>query len=369
MNRLFGKNTTRSLFIVKNLFLLLFTFSCFLFPFVAHGDDSGQIGKKDIDQGKKDDSTGVGFTVEPVLTQTQVDPSKGYFFIQVEPGQSQTLTFKVKSTIKEPRTVRISVKDAYTNQNGAIDYDGDNYKRDKTLVNSLEDLTAVSTKKVTVEKLETKEVSIDVQPPSESFEGVKMAAICAISDETDSQKDKEGLSSIYGYRVGLVITEQKEIEIDNGASLNFLNVKPTVHHGKRVIQTTLQNPEPKILKNLSVETKLRKKGTKEVLRKRTTNNMRVAPNSQFDFATNWGLDPIEPGTYVLTVKADSGEKKWKWEKEFTIGEEEAKKINEQATYTISYPSWVPIVVVLLGVATLANIGSLYVRRKRWTQEQ
>ena len=346
-----------------------FLILCLMFPLIFHSEvaygDSEEIEKNEVK--KEDKQMEVGFTIEPVYPSTQIDESKGFYFLEVKPGESQDIKLKVISTMKNPRKVTLSVKDAFTNQNGNIDYDGKNFKRDKTLVDSLEDTSTISEKEVTVEKLETKEVTITINPPKESFKGVKVAAICATSSE--SEEKKSGLSSDFGYRLGLVVTEDDELDYSNGASLNLLQVKPTVHQGKRVIQTRLQNPESLIVENLTVETKLRKKGTKEVLRKRTTNNMRVAPNSQFDFATNWGLDPIEPGTYVLTVKADSGEKKWKWEKEFTIGEEEAKKINEQATYTISYPSWVPIVVVLLGVATLANIGSLYVRRKRWTQEQ
>ncbi|MGL9730083.1 DUF916 and DUF3324 domain-containing protein [Enterococcus sp. DIV0756] len=366
MNGLIENNSKRSLFIVTNLFLLLLTIFGLLFPMTVFGEESGQIGRKDINPRSSTSTSGVGFTVEPVLTDTQIDPSKGYYFIRVEPGKIQAITLRVKSTIKESRTVSISVKDAFTNGNGAIDYNGTEFKRDKSLMNSLEEMSSVSSKKVTVKNLETKEVTIKIHTPVEPFTGVKMAAICAISHDNNDKENKEGLSSAYGYRIGLIVTEEEEIEIDNGASLNLLKVKPTVNRGKRVIQSTFQNPEPKILKNLTVETKLRRKGNEEVLRMRKTNSMRMAPNSQFHFDTNWGLDPIAPGTYVLSMKAHSDKKNWTWKEEFTIGEEQAKKINEEATYTITYPKWVPIIVILLGALTICSIGMLYVRRKKWS---
>lgn len=350
--------------LIKYFFILCSVFPIILYSERAYGD-SEQIEKNEIKQEEK--QTDVGFTIEPVFPDTQIDESKGFYYLKVKPGESQNIKLRVISTMKNPRKVTISVKDAFTNQNGMIDYDGIDFRRDKTLVDSLEDISVVSEKEVTVEKLEVKEVTITINPPEEPFDGVKVAAICATSSE--SEEKKSGLSSDFGYRLGLVMTENDELDYSDGSSLNLLQVKPTVHQGKRVIQARLQNPEPKILDNLTVETKLRKKGNKEVLRKRTTNDMRMAPNSQFDFATNWGLDPIEPGTYVLSIKADSGENTWAWEEEFTIGEKEAKKINEEATYTITYPSWVPIVVLLIGTATLANIGSLYVRRKKWTKEE
>lgn len=370
MNRL-NRQKTKNLFIISCLLLSLIIPGIFSAE-VAYGDESSsevEIGKKEVPEPQKqiDPDSEVGFSVEAIRGDTQVDESKSFFFVKVEPGQEQQLTLRVISTIDQERKVTIQVKDGFTNQSGEIDYDSANYQRDDTLKNSLEEITSVSEETVTVKNREVKDVILTVKPPEESFEGVKVAAICVMKaeDENDDEK-KEGLSSNYGYRLGLMITEDAEVDYENSSSLNLLQVEPTVSHGKRVIQARLQNPEPKILNKLTVETKLRRKGEQEVLRKRTTNDMRMAPNSQFDFATNWGLDPIEPGTYTLSVKADSGENTWSWEEEFTIGEEEAKKINEQATYTITYPTWVPIVVVLLGVVTIINIGSLYVRRKKWT---
>ena len=342
-------------------FLLVLLFHCFFFSEIAHGES--QLGGQAIEQEKAKNE--VGFTVQPVLPDNQIDSSKGFYFIPVKAEEETKLTLKVKSTMKEARTVRISIEDAYTNQNGQIDYEGLNKKQDTSLKDPLSKITDVSSKEITVKNHEIKEVTLTIKTPKEQFDGVKAAAVCI--KKVDSEKEQKGIGTTYGYRVGLVITEQEDIDYNSGTSLNLLKVKPTVHQGKRVIQTSLQNPEPKILDDLTVQTKLRKKGSKEVLRKRTTNDMRMAPNSQFDFATNWGVDPIKPGTYVLSVKATSKEKSWNWSKEFTIGEEQAKKINEEASYTLTYPKWIPIVVILLGILTITIIGCLYLRRKKWTE--
>ncbi len=368
MNRSSKRNLKKNLFIFKYLFLSVLVISNLLFLPVAYGEktfDSPPAleNKNNIGSEEKEKSKSVGFTVVPVLPATQIDKSKGYFYAQVKPGEVTTLTLKVRSTIKEARTVKINVENAYTSQSGNIDYGGKNYTRDETLTDSLEEITDISEKEVTVENFEEKEITISITPPKESFDGVKAAAISVMNVEPE---ESNGMSSSFGYRVGLMIAENAEIEYNDGSSLNFLKVKPTVHQGKRVIQSTFQNPEPKILDKLEVETKLREKGSSEVLRKRKTTNMRMAPNSQFDFATDWGIDPIKPGTYVLSVKAKSGTESWSWQKEFTIGEEQARKINEDASYTITYPKWVPIVVILLGLLTIINIGSLYVRRKKWS---
>ena len=346
------------LFLLKNILCcLLVVSSCFLFVTSGYAEETEETGGKES-QPQND----VGFAVEPIQTTTQIDTQKGFYFIKVTPNEPQELTIKIRSTNVQPATVSIYVKNAYTNQNGVIDYDNDEYTRDKTLKQSIEELTSVSEKKITVQNYEEKKVTITVTPPGERFEGVKGGAICVMN--ADSSETKEGLRSTFGYRIGLLVTEDSE-RYDDGSSLNLLDVKPTVHQGKRVIQARLQNPEAKILTDLTVETKLYKKGSREILKKRTANNMRMAPNSQFDFATNWGIDPIKSGAYTLVVKAKSGTNTWEWKRDFSVGEKQATKINEEASFTITYQGWVPLVVILIGLTSIILIGCLYVRSKKW----
>ncbi|MGG5315459.1 DUF916 and DUF3324 domain-containing protein [Enterococcus sp. AZ072] len=311
---------------------------------------------------EKEEKGKVGFTVEAVKPTTQLDPTKSFFFIKVAPQEPQKLTLKVKSTQKAEEKVKLYIKNAYTTSEGTIDYDHEDIIKDETLVQPIEELASVEPKEVTVKEFETKDVTITINPPAEAFEGVKIGAICAMS-ATDETEEK-GIGSSFGYRVGLVAMSEED-DYENGSSLNLIRVKPTVDQGKRVIQARLQNPESQILNELEVQTALRKKGEKEVLRERKATGMRMAPNSQFDFSTTWGLDPIEQGDYVLSIKAFSGPHSWSWEEEFSINKETAQKMNEEAVYTLTYPKWAPLVVMALGILTLMNIGCLYLRRKKW----
>lgn len=327
--------------------------SSFLFSTTGFAEEAESEGQPEND---------VGFAVEPIQTTTQIDPQKGFYFIKVAPDEPQELAIKIRSTNEAPETVKIYVKNAYTNQNGVIDYDNEDYIRDGTLKDSVEELTEVAESEVTVQNYEEKIVKITVTPPAAKFSGVKGGAICVMKADS---KDAEGLSSTFGYRIGLLISTDSEV-YDDGSSLNLLSVFTTVYQGKRVIQARMQNPEAKILNDLTIETKLYQKGSSKVLKSRSTNHMRMAPNSQFDFSTNWGIDPLKSGAYTLKVRAQSGENTWEWEEDFVIGDTQAKQINEEASYTITYPEWVPIVVLLLGVTSITLIGCLYVRRKKWT---
>lgn len=343
--------------------IILSTLICL---FILFCNNQSVFADSDIEKSNPTEQTknDVGFTVEIEKTNTQIDESKSFFFIRTKPNEQQQLKVKIRSTNVAPVTVTVAVKEGYTNQNGAIDYDGTSYKKDDTLVNSVEKLSAIAPQEVTVENYETKEVTLTITPPKESYDGVKLGAICVMKKE--KKEKKAAIQSTFGYRVGLVLSE-KEDRYDDGSSLNLLSTKATVEQGKRVIQAQLQNPEAKVLKNLTVKTTFRKKGEKEVLKSRELSNIRMAPNSQFSFMTDWGVDAIEPGKYVLSVDATSGKNKWNWEEEITIGEKQAKQINKEATYTLTYPKWVPWVALLVIVASLCTVFYLVFRRRQWRE--
>ena len=339
-------NHNRSIiFVITALFLVFFNLVSLTTS--AHAED-------------KENKT--GFTVKAVIPDTQLDKAKSYFMIKTKPSEEQTLKLEIRSTQKDPVTVDVYVKDAYTSLAGDIAYDGGTYTRDKSLKDSIEDISTVSQKKVTVQNFETKIIEIKITPPAQSYEGIKAGSVCIMKAKSKEEKKEAGVGTRFGYQLGLVLSES-DAAYNDGEKLNLLEVKPKVDRGKRVISANLQNADPKTIEGLSVETNLREKGKKEVLRKRSSSNLRMAPNSNFDFMTNWGIDPIKPGTYILSIRASSGEHSWKWNKEFIISGSTAKKMNKEATYTLTYPKWTPLVVLLLGVLISVNIVFLFVRNR------
>ena len=59
-------------------------------------------------------------------------------------------------------------------------------------------------------------------------------------------------------------------------------------------------------------------------------NLRMAPNSNFDYAISWENKAFDPGTYRVEIKATDGDQKWEWKKNFTIEGKTADKLNDSA---------------------------------------
>ncbi len=122
------------------------------------------------------------------------------------------------------------------------------------------------------------------------------------------------------------------------ASVSF---KTTPINGRNVVTANLQNVKPAMLKNLSVDAKIYKEKGTDVLFEAKKENLRMAPNSNFDYAISWENKAFDPGTYRVEVKATDGDQKWEWTKKFTIEGKTADKLNDTAVeakkdYTLYY---------------------------------
>uniref|UniRef100_UPI0025507D78 WxL protein host-binding domain-containing protein n=1 Tax=Lactococcus garvieae TaxID=1363 RepID=UPI0025507D78 len=62
----------------------------------------------------------------------------------------------------------------------------------------------------------------------------------------------------------------------------------------------------------------------------TRENLRMAPNSNFDYAIGMHNQAFKPGEYTFKGVAHSGKREWRFEKDFEIKGEESRKYNQEA---------------------------------------
>lgn len=336
-----------------SLFLLLLWMS-FFFPAIGQAADEAQ--------------SPAGFTVESVIPDNQVDKTKTYYYLKLEPEQKQTIQVKVISTQEEPVTVKLAVHDAVSSSVGAIDYANPEPKLDKSLTDPITGLVKIKDdlKEVTVQNFEEKLVEYEITAPKDTFPGVKLGSLRFVREGDESEKNESGLVSEYARVIALMLTEDGET-FNHGAELHLKNVGLTLSNGRKVIAATIQNDQPKVLQEMNIKGEVRKKGEKEVLVDLEIQDFSVAPNSNFDFEMPLGIERFMPGTYVFTGEAKGDERTWTWEEEFTVGREEADKVNEDTVFKVTVPDWVPWVAALLILSLVGLIGYLVYRQRQWKE--
>lgn len=337
------------------MILVVIGFSCLLFPDRVHAEEENQAG--------------AGFTVESVIPDNQVDIRKTYFHLKIEPGVSQVIQVKVRSTQEAPVTVKLAVHDAISSSVGAIDYAREKPKLDESLKNPITQIVSIkeNVKEVTVENYEEKIIEYVIQPPEETFPGVKLGSLRFVKKEADAETDSTGLSSEYAYVIALMLTEDGE-QFNFGADLTLKKVDLKLSNGRKVIAATIQNDQPKVMQKMVIDGQVKKKGETEILTRNHKENFSVAPNSNFDFELPLDLNDFAAGTYVFTGKAEADGKVWNWEEEFTISQDKSAKINKETVFKLVIPSWVPWVTGGLVLALASLIVLLVKRQKKWQKE-
>lgn len=344
---------TKRLKIIKGSLLLLIVGS-FFFPMIGRAE--------------KEQQDPAGFTVESIIPENQVDKTKTYYYLSVEPAQKQTIQVKVKSTKKDPVSVNVAVHDAVSSSVGAIDYANSKPKLDKSLQNPITSLVKVknNVKEVTVKNFEEKIVEYEITPSKEKFSGVKLGSLRFVRKGEESEKNKSGLTPEYARVIALMLTEDEE-QFNHGAELHLKKVGLDLSNGRKVIAANIQNDQPKVLQEMTINGQITRKGKSEVLAKHQMENFSVAPNSNFNFELPLGLERFEAGTYVFTGEAKGDGRTWKWEETFKVGKERADQINEETVFKLVVPQWVPWTA---GILLLCLIGmAVYLKRRQQTWQE
>ena len=327
-----------------------------LFPTRSFADEAGTEEK-------------MGFSVESIIPENQVDRTKTYFYLSVMPEQTQTIQVKLKSLQEAPVTVQINIHDAVSSSIGAIDYAQEKPKLDQSLTDPITKVVRMKddVKEVTLKNKEEKVVDFEITPPKTPFAGVKLGSLRFLRKNETADKQTSGLIPQYARVIAVMLTEDEE-PFNQGAELHLKRVGLQLSNGRKVIAARIQNDQPKVLQEMTIQGSVRRKGEKKSLAKQKLENFSVAPNSNFDFEIPLGLEPFDAGTYIFTGKAEGDGRTWQWTKEFTIGKEHADKINEETAYKVVIPNWVPWTALGLIGALAVLVSYLLSRQQKWKKE-
>ncbi len=130
--------------------------------------------------------------------------------------------------------------------------------------------------------------------------------------------------------------------------MNLKYIKPTLANYHTNLAVNLQNDTPVIIPDLKISGTVYKKGSSEIYKFTEKENIKMAPNSNFDFMIDWQNHKFEAGDYRVHVIAQNEEYFCEWDEDFKITPEQANDTNKDAVDLISsIPSWIYIVLAVL----------------------
>ncbi|OJG74575.1 hypothetical protein RV12_GL002330 [Enterococcus quebecensis] len=313
----------------------------------------------------------MAYSVQAVLPDNQ-KTDVSYFHLTMKPSQEQELKLKLISYSDKQLEIEVIPRDAFTNNNGMIDYSVDNPTLDQTMPHSFTDL--VSEKQVvTLKPKEEKEVSFQLKMPETSFDGEILGGFfvrefngnASSESDQDAQQTQESATGVqlenrFSYTIGVKLIETDQVvkpEVQLG------EVKAGLVNGRTSFLATLRNVKGTTLKKATVEGKIYKKD--ELLYTTKKDKLAMAPYSVFDFNVSAENEELMAGDYTLKINVTSGEEKWNFTKEFKVDKKAADKLNKEAVEIVKQPTnyW-PWVVGGMGIVVVGLLGYIVYQKKR-----
>ncbi|WP_208559714.1 DUF916 and DUF3324 domain-containing protein [Marinilactibacillus kalidii] len=306
----------------------------------------------------------LGFYIDPIFPDSQVEDSNSYFDLNIEPGEEETLEVKVRNATSDVRNIEISSHTAFTNVHGVVEYGKTDENPDSSLSHKIEEVLEVP-EQIELKGNEEKIISIPLKMPKESFEGVMAGGLRVqeVSDKELEDASEEGLAikNKFSYVIGIVISNNRSfIEPD----LTLQDVFADQLNYRNVISATIQNYTPTFVNKLAVDAKVKRAGEEDILYKAQNEDMQMAPNSHFDFPISLEGDRFKSGDYVLDMTARSGENEWTWQEEFTIEADTARSFNREDVTIDSGISWWVLGTVLLICVLTSLVIYLFWKNKK-----
>ncbi|MBO0441571.1 DUF916 and DUF3324 domain-containing protein [Candidatus Enterococcus ikei] len=313
---------------------------------------------------------GMGYSVQAVIPENQIDQSKTYFDLKMNPGQTQNIELEIKSSSEETLNLAVVPYIGTTNQNGELEYSVEPEKNDSTLVYPITRLIS-GQQKVTLKPKETKRVTFTLKMPKKAFEGKIVGGFNVYDEANDatneskSKKNDVQIKNVFSVVIGIQLRENLD-KIKPELKLN--TVKASLFNYRTAIIANLQNTQPEFISELSVSTKVRKQNSKKVIYEAEKSDMAMAPNSNFNFPISLENQEIEAGNYELELIAHSKTENWRFTKKFRITEDEAVQLNTEAveieTETGNMFIWIIVLSISLVMLLLLVIIFLVWRRRK-----
>lgn len=311
----------------------------------------------------------LGFSVETVIPENQVDKSKTFFDLKGEVGSNQVLEVKLHNHTDREVKVESTIAPATTNLNGVVEYGPRDQKLDASLKYNLAELLTYKNEKqkkeIVIPKNGETNVKFDLKYPGEPFEGVVAGGLSFKEIKSDKESETTGnglaIENEYAFVVAVIL---HGITDDIQSVLEMKDVFTGQVNARNVINANLQNPEPKYLNQLVVDAKVTKFGQDEVVYQQKMEGMQMAPNSNFDFPVHLEGKRLEAGKYTLTLKADSMEDTWTFKKDFQVTAKKAKELNEKDVTIKPNNTWIYITVGLIILLIVIGINIFLIYRNK-----
>lgn len=271
------------------------------------------------------EETQIDFQVAAQLSENQISKENTYFDLQVEPGETQKISVTLENTSEQKKTFLVEANDATTSDGLTIAYS----RTQKPLIGTPTFSQIVDEEQqqrvIEADPQETKTISFDLTYPETNIPGYILGGIYIYEQTSDTSKESNiNFYNQFAYAIAVKLQTNDEVLTP---SLELGDITLDSENNHPVVKAELSNPVETMISDLTIESSISKNG--EVIETHQFQNGKVAPISMFHLTMPLENGSLEPGTYLFSGEANSGEHHWEWSQEFEVTDDNYQKVEEE----------------------------------------
>ncbi|ENZ5600130.1 DUF3324 domain-containing protein [Enterococcus hirae] len=282
---------------------------------------------------------------------------QGYYIFEGNPNEEESVTIEIMNNSNESIKIGVEAIPAQTNQNGITSFISKE-NLDETLEFPFDTLVENKEETIELNTGETKKYTTKLNYPTKKWGGEILGGF-RFYQETALQDQQ--VTHQFAYTVG-VLMRQKNIELPVN-ELIAQDARMGQRNYRNVIEINLQNKQPVSIRTMEVNAKVYYQEEKDPLIQYEKENLRMAPNSNFDFGIPTFSQLVRAGNYrvELIVKADT--ETYHFVENFHISSSAANTLNQTAL-DIELPTpWLTYLLIGIGIILICLILYLLLKDK------
>ncbi|MCA0984254.1 DUF916 and DUF3324 domain-containing protein [Halobacillus yeomjeoni] len=261
--------------------------------------------------------------VEPLYPDNQNPDVRGYLDLDVQPGDTQTVIFRVTNNDEESLTVTIQSANAYTHPTGGIIYSDDLTGEESSIIDDrfkIADLIHTPST-ITLAPDETDEVPVTLHIP-DMDNGEVIGGVRFIVDGDTTEQNytiSENQDATFKIKTQIATNIGIRLAFPESAEPDFSFGEAGFSDEKNAAFIEMTNSGPTIQPDLHISYDILT-DTGESVFTGSIESLKMAPKTSITFPIPWEADPIEDGTYTLQMTADNDGEKIEAERSIQIGQ-------------------------------------------------
>ncbi|MCO6542260.1 MAG: DUF3324 domain-containing protein [Lactobacillus sp.] len=317
-------------------------------------------------------ATQTGYGLKPIYGQNQIEEN-GQVDVFGNPGQTIKTSIGIANQSGKTQKYVVRFYIAGTSDSGSYIYDN-NVKRDPSLKINLKKYVSPVKQVVEVPASGIKNVDINITIPTTKFNGYLMGgySVSPYKQKAQTSLTSNGTLIKNKYSQGIPVKVRQSRDNKKDPKFKIGTVVPTANKTlkTRGVTANVQNYVDGFVPNLeATATVTRRPDDHKFKVKAISQSQDVAPNSNYNFAIDWGKKPLQSGNYHLHMKFTTNDKTKSWlvDKDFSISNADAAKYNKLSGIKPNY-MWLWILIAVLALLLVLGLGIYFGRRNQNKQQ-